>query len=326
MPRHARIDIPGLLQHVIVRGIERRKIFLDDDDRHLFLERLAKLLRESGTDCLAWALMSNHFHLLLRPGQTGLAAFMRRLLTGYAVVFNLRHHRSGHLFQNRYKSIVCQEDPYLLELVRYIHLNPLRVGLAKSIEELDAYPWSGHCVIMGKGALDGQKADEVLSLFGRSKGNARRAYRQFVVDGISKGRRDELAGGGLRRSSDGDDAPGDWQAHDARILGSGEFVEGLWQEVETLPPPEPGILLAELIHLIAEKLGIDEEALGQRSRRTDLAEARAVICYLATRRHGFSGTAVAMALNMTRSGVSVAARRGAEVVRKKPDLLDLMEG
>ena len=84
MPRHARIDIPGLLQHVIVRGIERRDIFLDDNDRHLFLERLAKLLRETGADCLAWALMSNHFHLLLRPGQAGLAAFMRRLLTGYA--------------------------------------------------------------------------------------------------------------------------------------------------------------------------------------------------------------------------------------------------
>ena len=190
--RNARIDIPGLLQHVIVRGIERRDIFLDDDDRHLFLDRLAKLLLETGTDCLAWALMSNHFHLLLRPRQTRLASFMRRLLTGYAVVFNLRHQRSGHLFQNRYKSIVCQEDLYLLELVRYIHLNPLRVGLVKSVEELETYPWSGHHVIMGKGNLDGQKPDEILSLFGRNRASARRAYREFVVDGIKKGRRDEL--------------------------------------------------------------------------------------------------------------------------------------
>src|SRR5512136_676836 len=114
MPRTARIDIPGLLQHVIVRGIERSDIFLDDDDRALFLERFSKLLVETGTECIAWALMTNHFHLLLRPQSTKLSFIMRRLLTGYAVVFNRRHNRSGHLFQNRYKSIVCEENPYLL--------------------------------------------------------------------------------------------------------------------------------------------------------------------------------------------------------------------
>lgn len=319
MPRHARIDIPGLLQHVIVRGIERRDIFLDDDDRHLFLDRLAKLLLETGTDCLAWALMDNHFHLLLRPRQSTLAIFMRRLLTGYAVVFNLRHQRSGHLFQNRYKSIVCQEDLYLLELVRYIHLNPLRAGLVKSVEELEAHPWSGHHIILGKGKLDGQNPDEILSLFGRKRASARRAYRKFVVDGIKKGRRDELVGGGLRRSAIGAE-PGDWQAHDARILGSGEFVEGLRQEAEAAPSIGARIALTELIHRTADLLGVEAELLPQRSRNADLAGARAVICYLATRRYGFSGVEVAKALNMTRSGVSVAIRRGAETVRRTPEL------
>ena len=113
MPRTARIDLPGLLQHVIVRGIERRDIFVDDRDRRLFLERLSRLLSKTDVECLAWALMSNHFHLLLRLRSTKLSVFMRRLLTGYAIVFNLLHKRSGHLFQNRYKSIVCQEDAYL---------------------------------------------------------------------------------------------------------------------------------------------------------------------------------------------------------------------
>jgi REP element-mobilizing transposase RayT len=97
MPRTARIDIPDILQHVIVRGIERRDIFLDDDDRRLFVERFSKHLAQTGTECLAWALLSNHFHLLLRPQATKLTLFMRRLLTGYAVVFNLRHQRAGHL-------------------------------------------------------------------------------------------------------------------------------------------------------------------------------------------------------------------------------------
>nr|WP_302467706.1 transposase [Geomonas nitrogeniifigens] len=100
-------------------------------DRQSFVDRFTELLVKMGMDCLAWALMSNHVHLLLRPSQNNLARFMRRLLTAHAVTFNLRHHRSGYLFQNRYKSIVCEEDTYLLELVRYIHLNPLRAGLVK---------------------------------------------------------------------------------------------------------------------------------------------------------------------------------------------------
>jgi REP element-mobilizing transposase RayT len=88
MPRKSRLDAPGVLQHVIVRGIEKRKIFLDETDRHLFVKRLAELLSATETDCLSWALIPNHFHLLLRSGNNGLANFMRRLLTGYAIKFN----------------------------------------------------------------------------------------------------------------------------------------------------------------------------------------------------------------------------------------------
>jgi len=122
MPRKTRLDAPGALHHIVVRGIERRKIFRDDSDRDDFLERLSVILGESRTPCYAWALMPKHFHLLLKTGQTPISTLMRRLLTGYAVSFNLRHRRSGHLFQNRYKSILCREDAYLLELVRYIHV------------------------------------------------------------------------------------------------------------------------------------------------------------------------------------------------------------
>ena len=150
MPRQPRLDAPGLLQHVMARGIERRKIFLDDKDRTSFLERFAVILDETQTQCYAWALIPNHFHLLLRIGPTPLSKVMRRLMTGYAVTFNKRHKRSGHLFQNRYKSVVCEEDAYLLELIRYIHLNPLRAGLVKDLKELDKYPWTGHSAILGR--------------------------------------------------------------------------------------------------------------------------------------------------------------------------------
>jgi len=150
MPRQARLDAPGVLQHVMARGIERRKIFWDDKDRASFLERLALILEETQTQCFAWSLIPNHFHLLLRTGTTPLSKVMRRLMTGHAVTFNKRHKRSGHLFQNRYKSVICEEDPYLLELIRYIHLNPLRARLVQDLKELDKYPWTGHSAILGR--------------------------------------------------------------------------------------------------------------------------------------------------------------------------------
>ena len=110
MPRKARIDAPGALHHIIVRGIERKKIFYDDKDRDNFLQRLGNVLIETGTHCFAWALIPNHLHLLLKTGVTPIASVMRRVLTGYAVTFNRRHRRHGQLFQNRYKSILCQQD------------------------------------------------------------------------------------------------------------------------------------------------------------------------------------------------------------------------
>lgn len=121
----------------MVRGIERCDIFLDDEDRSHFLERFTPLLIATETRCFAWSLMSNHFHLLLKPTSVPLSHFMRRLLTGYAVVFNRKHSRLGHLFQNRYKSIVCEEETCLQELVRYIHLNPLRAGIVPDLPQLD---------------------------------------------------------------------------------------------------------------------------------------------------------------------------------------------
>jgi putative transposase len=133
----------------MARGIERRKLFLDDKDRQSLLDRLAIILEEIQTQCYAWPLIPNHFHLLLRTGPTPLSKVMRKLMTGYAVTFNKRHKRAGHLFQNRYKSVVCEEDAYLLELIRYIHLNPLRAKLVQDINELDKYPWTGHSAILG---------------------------------------------------------------------------------------------------------------------------------------------------------------------------------
>lgn len=238
MPRQARADYPGALHHVIVRGIERGIIFQDDDDRHGFVKRLGQVLEETATPCFAWALLPNHVHLLLVTGKCPVSQVMQRVLTGYAVQFNRRHHRSGHLFQNRYRSILCDRDDYLLELVRYIHLNPLRAGRVNTREELDRHPWCGHAVILGRGRLSWQEVDEVLGLFGRRRGEARRRYRAFVSEGVARGRRPDLTGGGLVRSLGG------WREvfrarrdnrkmlADARILGGGEFVENVMKHLD----------------------------------------------------------------------------------------------
>ena len=118
MPRQARLDSPGTLHHVIIRGIETRRIVDDSRDREAFIDRTGSLASDTETNIYAWALLNNHAHILLRSGPNGLSGYMRRLLTGYAIAYNLRHHRSGHLFQNRYKSIICQADLYFKELIR----------------------------------------------------------------------------------------------------------------------------------------------------------------------------------------------------------------
>lgn len=315
MPRAARLDITGLLQHVMVRGIEKRDIFLDHKDRQSFLVRFSKLLQDTETDCLAWALLPNHVHLLLRPKRIKLAILMRRLLTGYAVNFNLRHQRTGHLFQNRYKSIVCEDDPYLLELVRYIHLNPLRTGLVKGVNELDHYPWSGHAVLMGNQELGGQETKGVLSYFGLGLRVSRQKYREFIKDGVSQGRREELIGGGLRRSLKltGLEEVG---AYDERVLGSGGFVEWLREE-KGLSDPLPVIIpLKELIDRVAKVFAIEPEILKQRKRGQKVADARSVISFFAVREMRQNGAEVARMLNISRSGVSIAANRGEELVKK----------
>ena len=150
MPRQARLDSTGTLHHVINRGINKRRIVDDEADRKDFVRRLGMLAEETQTAIYAWALMSNYAHLLVCSGAVGLAKLMRRLLTGYAVSYNQRHRRYGHLFQNRYKSMVCDGDSYFMELVRYIHLNPLRVGLAQDMRELERYPYCGHGTILAR--------------------------------------------------------------------------------------------------------------------------------------------------------------------------------
>ena len=319
MPRHARIDIPGLLHHVSVRGIEKRPVFLDDQDREEFLSRFTMLLAETKTDCYAWALLDTHFHLLLQPQTAKLSHFMRRLLTGYAVVFNLRHQRAGHLFQNRYKSIVCDGDSYLLGLVRYIHLNPLRAGIVDTLASLDDHPWCGHRELLGKTSRELIAEDKVLPFFSRRTKTARQRYRQFIADGIDTPEKANLSTGGKRASLALDSSLGDADLFDDRILGGGNFVERTLS-LAGQAAAGSGRSLAEIIDQVAIYFGIERSRLNKPGKERILVQAKAVICYVAVREMGLRGVDVAPALACTPGAVSHAARRGEQIPRQETDL------
>jgi len=261
MPRQARLDAPGTLHHVIVRGIEKRRIVDDERDRENFVDRLGKLASSTGSHIYSWSLLTNHAHILLHSGEQGLSSFMRRFLTGYVGDYNRRHKRHGHLFQNRYKSIICEEDAYFLELVRYIHLNPIRAGLVKDFAELCQYRWCGHATVTGKVDYGWQNRTRVLSMFGNSELESVRAYCRYMEDGVSMGRRPELVGGGLVRSAGGWSHVRSRMSHpdgmlsDERILGSGEFVERVIGEAE-----EKVRLQFPLNRRLEDAKGIIEEA------------------------------------------------------------------
>lgn len=231
MPRQARLDAPEAVHPIIGRGLERRPIFRDAADHEAFRGRLARLLSDTATACYAWALLPNHFHLLLRSGQAPLATVMRRLLTGDAGGFNRKYRRPGHLLQNRDKSLLGQEEPYLRELVRSIHLNPFRSRQGTSGAELARYPYCGHGVLWGTAQAAWQDTDSVLGVFAPTRRRARQAYARFVQEGQAQGRRPELTGGGLRRSLQGWIESGHGRTRqdvrvmaDERILGDGESV------------------------------------------------------------------------------------------------------
>jgi REP element-mobilizing transposase RayT len=335
MPRKSRVDFPGALHHIMARGIEKSPIFKDDVDRNNFVKRLGKIVRDTHTFCFAWSLLPNHFHLLLKTDQASLSTFMRRLLTGHAIWFNKRHERSGHLFQNRFKSILCQEDTYFLELVRYIHLNPLRAKLVKEFKDLSRYKYCGHSVLLGKMSCNWQATSAVLSHFGRHFSTARRRYGRFVEKGIAQGKRSDLIGGGLIRSAGGWAAvkvlrkAKNFQKSDERILGDGNFVESILGSVhESIEKKyalqSRGFSLNDVTKRVADKLKIKPDMVWAPGRHRQTVEARSLMCYWSVRELGFSMSSIARKLNISITAVSKSVVRGEKIASaKKLSLIDI---
>ncbi|MBW1783153.1 MAG: transposase [Deltaproteobacteria bacterium] len=334
MPRTARLDTPGLLHHIMIRGIERRKIFSDDKDRENLIERLSILVPETKTQCYAWSFLSNHAHFLFRSGPRGIAGLMRRLLTGYAVSYNKRHRRHGQLFQNRYKSIICQEDRYFQELVRYIHLNPLRAKLVADLKDLNHYSYCGHSALMGKKKREWQNIEYVLGYFGKRTGEARKNYRSYVAKGISMGRRPELVGGGLIRSLGGWDeikkmrlAGQDRIKSDQRILGESDFVMDVLSESEETfsrkyQLKSRGFNFEKVAERVASLFDLEKDYIIARGRQRDRVRSRDILCYWCAIELGIPMADLAKRLDMTLAAVSYAVKRGEKTAKEAGYHLD----
>ena len=320
MPRTARLDAPGTLHHVIVRGIERRSIVDDGKDRAVFVKTMGQLALDTHTAIYAWALLDNHAHMLLRSSEYGLSRFMRRFLTRYAIRYNRRHSRFGHLFQNRYKSIVCEEDRYFKQLIRYIHLNPLRAKLVKDIKGLDRYRWCGHAVVLGKIENEWQDRKYVLRWFGQNKNEAIGHYRAFVQKGIKEGQRLDLVGGGLIRSMGGWAEVksmrrlGERQLSDERILGSGMFVERMIGEANDRLKHQ--FTSAERLNQAKDHItktckaeGISRKALISGSRRRRISNVRFRLAVELVEEIGLSMAETARQLGVSTSAVSKIIRK-----------------
>ena len=321
MPRRARLDVPGALHHIMVRGINKSAIFDDDQDRQKFLERLGDNIVEAKCSIYAWVLMTNHVHLLFKSGGKGISTVMRKVLTWYAIYYNRRHKRTGHLFENRYKSILCDENNYLLALIQYIHLNPVRAGMVKTMEELDRYPWSGHSAVMNKKECPWMDTDYVLLQFNDTTRRARNAYRRFVQEGIGMGRKPELTGGGLVRSLGGwsqvqsAQRKGQKTEYDERILGSGDFVNAIFREAEEkqirqFKIKRTGLTISGLIEKECKAARISEMELKNGSKRTLVRAVREKIARRCVEELGLTSAEIARNLGVCTSTVTRALVRG----------------
>lgn len=328
MARQKRLNIPGAIYHVITRGLNGMTIFKDDKDRKAFLDRLTEVFKRTNCICYGWALMSNHVHLVIRPTKTSLSEPMRKLFAGYAIGFNRRYKRRGYLYQNRYKSILCQEDKYFLELIRYIHLNPIRAGMIKEIEKLNESTWTGHSTICGRQTNEFQEISEVLKWFGKERSGALKGYIQFIKDGWNEGKRVDLTGGGLRRSAGGwegiqalkkTDSP--WRGDD-QILGEGDFVTDILKEAEEQLRRKDKMKLQKwtidrLVHEVCEMMSIEEEKLKRRGRLNVVSYAKSIIAYWGYKELDISCADIGRYLDITKQSVHALVQQGEVYVKQK---------
>jgi len=291
MARRPRIFAPGLLYHVIVRGNQRQKTFFADRDYQAYLERLAKYRERYGVGVYAYCLMPNHVHLLLGCSDIPLSRFMQGLQQSFTQYFNRAHRKVGHLFQGRYKAIVCDRDEYLLELVRYIHLNPVR---SKLVGKPEAWRYSGHGVYLRGKSTEVMDPKPVFTLLGGPK-----AYRRFVLDGLGQGHREDY-----------------YRVEDQRFLGTEEFVKKVQEEVEGKEVRVAKKSLSSVVEKMTRRVKVSVEALRGPDRSWEVSRVRGLVVYLLVRRLGFGVKEVGQYLSKDETSISTMINRAHQRIQQ----------
>jgi len=310
MPRSARIHAPGHVFHVISRCLNGEHHIGDETSRKAYLGLVGMALRRSDATVLAWCIMSNHVHLLVRVGQEPLWRLLKRVNSGYAIWHNRRVRRFGPVFADRYRSILIEEDLYLKELIRYIHLNPVRAGLVASP---DATDWSSHRILMGKvAAPPWYDVKPVLSVFGDGVREARSAMARWVAAGIGEPRSPALSGDSWLAVYKDIRSRSELKVSDP-ILGTEAFVDGILgggqgpivitgvRKPGSSPPMPP---VSSLIDLVCEELGVDPTEFEERPKTVRARRARQILVRIWVRELGGSQAELARILKVPASIVS----------------------
>jgi len=295
VPRRRTTDHPGAFHHVMIRGAGRHDIFRDDDDRVAYRDRLSLVFLDDGARCLAWALMPNHVHLVVRTGARPLARVMHRLGTRYSRYFNDRHGRSGHLFQGRYRAIPVASDAQLATLVRYVHANPVRAGLVASIDELARYQWTGHAALVGRAsAALFHDTGAALQLFDDRIGMARASLLELMSD-----------------------------SDESRAMERDPHATDV--EAVVTPPYAPPSLDSEssmnqVITRVCHAQGVRERELREGSRRRPVSRARATIAYVALHELGVPVAETARLLGVSRQTLWLRLENGRRAASMLPPI------
>lgn len=305
MARKPRIHDPGAIYHVILRGNAGQDIFSDDKDRHRLYEILQASYARFGHRIHAFCLMTNHIHLAVQVSEISLSRIMQNVSLRYTQWFNWRHKKQGHVFQGRYKAIMVDADAYLLELVAYIHLNPVR---AQMVDRPEKYPWNSYRAYLGKESLPWLETGAVLSQFSKTVREARLKFSGFVSERMHDGRREEFHGE---------------KTCDSRIFGDDSFIDAVLAKAESLPEQKPDV--NTIVESVKKLYGIGDEHLKTQGQERVASEARSIAAWATLELSGGKLTELVRLFGRIPSTLTCAVRRLEKRQTRDSLLADRME-
>ncbi len=319
MPRTARVDYPGALQHVMFRGVAGFTIFRDDLDRRVFLSQARETFDAEALRCLIWSLMTNHSHLGSQTLDGSLSNGMHRLETRYAMYFNKRNRRQGHVMQDRYKSLLVDEEIYLLRVVRYVMLNPIEGGLVRSLDELEKYPWTSYPALLGHCPPALGDPEFTLKLFADGEDSARRELRSWMAEGLRKkdpigaileappGRPSKKLEAEMRAAMIGD--------RDSAVVGNDRFIS---EALSLAKDPRAsfhkmgyeGWTVDSLIERICAEGNISRQQLKQGRRTAHVSRGRAAAAWIGRNKLGLKLSDIAVEVGVSPQALSQSLVKG----------------